>query len=210
MTNLAYARRRRQQRSQVRRAILDATEALLVEQGAEGFSIRKLVERCGYTAPTIYNHFGDKPGLIDALLEERFARLARALRRVPVTGDPLAYLRETARVFVGFGRRHPGHYRLLTQMRDPDTPPPRSFQKSLELLEGAWTRLWEEGRIRAGDLDGAGQAVWTLCHGLISLPMQRPDYPWSKTLVDDAIDALLRGLVAPSDQAGSPRARRSP
>lgn len=202
-----HVQRRREQRGVVRRAILDATEALLVEEGPEAFSIRKLVDRCGYTAPTVYNHFGDKPGLFDALLEERFARLARQLRRVPAQADPVDYLRESARVFVAFGRRNPSHYRLLSQMRNPDTDPPRSFEKARELLDSAWERLWEEGRIRAGDLEAAGQAIWALCHGLISLPIQRPDYAWSKTLVDDSIDALLRGLVAPRDAAERPGER---
>lgn len=192
-----YVQRRREQRGAVRRAILDATEALLVEEGAEGFSIRKLVDRCGYTAPTIYNHFGDKTGLIDALLEERFAKLARLLRRVPEQDDPAAYLRETARVFVRFGRRHPSHYRLLSELRDPLSEPPLSFERARAYVEQAWARLCREGRLRTADVECANQALWALCHGLISLPIQRPDLPWSKTLVDDSIDALLRGLVAP-------------
>jgi AcrR family transcriptional regulator len=197
MVTPTHLQRRREQRGQVRRAVLDATEALLVDEGAEGFSIRKLVERCGYSAPTIYNHFGDKPGLIDALLEERFARLARLLQRVPDTGDPVAYLSDTARAFVRFGRRHPSHYRLLSQMRDPDSQPPLSFERAREHLDRAWARLWDEGRLRTGDVESATQALWALCHGLIALPIQRPDFPWSKTLVQDSIDALLRGLVAP-------------
>ena len=54
-------RRRLRQRTDAQRAILDATEALLVEDGYEQFSMRRLVERCGYTAPTIYRYFG--PGV---------------------------------------------------------------------------------------------------------------------------------------------------
>ena len=76
-----------------RRAILDATEALLVADGYESFSMRRLVERCGYTAPSIYHHFGDKRGLIDALIEERFRRLVDRIRAVPSEGDAVAALR---------------------------------------------------------------------------------------------------------------------
>jgi hypothetical protein len=32
---------------------------------------------------------------------------------------------------------------------------------------------------------------------LIHLRASRPDHDWSKFLVDDAIDALLRGLIVP-------------
>ena len=122
MRTLSAQQRRRQQRADARRAILDATESLLVEEGYESFSIRRLVERCGYTAPTIYHHFGDKPGLLDALLEEVFQKLVRSIRRVPESDDPIEYLRALARSFVRFGLKNPTHYRLLTQPRDPAPP----------------------------------------------------------------------------------------
>ena len=71
------AQRREQQRSDARRAILAAAESILVEDGYEQFSMRRLAERCGYTAPTIYHYFGDKLGLLDAVLETRFRELLR-------------------------------------------------------------------------------------------------------------------------------------
>lgn len=67
--------RNQRQREDARRAILDATEFVLVEAGPDGLSMRSVASRCGYAAPTIYHYFGDKPGLIDALLEERFSRM---------------------------------------------------------------------------------------------------------------------------------------
>ena len=74
------------------------------------------MERCGYTAPTIYHHFGDKLGLLDALLEERFGDLLKLIARVPVSSDPLDTIRARARAFVRFGLRNPTHY------RDPHHP----------------------------------------------------------------------------------------
>src|SRR5258705_12250966 len=85
--------RRARQREEARRAILDATELLLIESGGVDFSIRSLSKRCGYSAPTVYHYFGDKDGLIDALLEEPVAGLADALERVKHGGDPLGKLR---------------------------------------------------------------------------------------------------------------------
>lgn len=206
MAHAPQAERRREQRRQVRRAILDATEALLLADGVERFSIRRLVERCGYSAPTIYHHFGDKFGLFDALLEERFQILFRRLRRVPRGDDPVEYLRQIACVFVRFGLRHPTHYQILLTPGDPERTPPASIEESREMLEQAWSRLWEEGRLRCGELAAAGQALWALAHGLIALQTSRPDQEWSKTLVDDSIDALLRGLVAPPAAETPPEA----
>ena len=74
------AQRREQQRSDARRALLAAAESILVEDGYDQFSMRRLAERCGYTAPTIYHDFGDKLGLLDAVLETRFRELLQAIR----------------------------------------------------------------------------------------------------------------------------------
>ena len=70
------AERRERQRQEARRTILDATESLVIEKNGSDFSIRELGKRAGYSAPTVYHYFGDKDGLIEALLEERVSRLA--------------------------------------------------------------------------------------------------------------------------------------
>ena len=196
MGSPAFAQRRTEQRAQVRRTILDATEALLLEEGEERFSIRRLVERCGYTAPTLYHHFGDKTGLIDALLDERFERLARQLKRVPRGDDPVAYLRAMGLAFVRFGLRNPTHHRLLFAPRARQHAPPRSALEVQEMLEQAWTELWEAGRLRAGDAGSAGQAMFCLLYGVTDRRIARPDHDWSAAGIENAIDALLRGLVA--------------
>jgi AcrR family transcriptional regulator len=209
MASPALAQRRTEQRAQVRRSILDATEALLLEEGEERFSIRRLVVRCGYTAPTLYHHFGDKKGLIDALLDERFERLARQLKRVPRADDPVGYLRAMALAFVRFGLKNPTHHRLLFAPRAQQHAPPRSALEVQEMLEQAWTELWETGRLRAGDAGAAGQAMFCLIYGLASRRMERPEHAWSKTGIEDAIDALLRGLVVdePAKNGRRPKER---
>jgi len=209
MGSPAFAQRRTEQRAQVRRRILDATEALLLAEGEERFSIRRLVERCGYTAPTIYHHFGDKKGLIDALLDERFGRLARQMKRVPRDGDPVGYLRAMALAFVRFGLKNPTHHRLLFAPRAQQHAPPRSALEVQEMLEQAWTELWEAGRLRAGDASAAGQALFCLLYGLTSRRIARPEHDWSKTGIEDAIDALLRGLVTeePAKNGRRPKER---
>jgi len=205
-------RRRLQHKEDVRRAVLDATEALLVEDGYEGFSMRRLVERCGYTAPTIYAHFGDKRGLIDELLEQRFGLLLGRLRRVRQRDDPLETLRAFARTFVRFALRYPTHYRLLTAPRpDSETSPPAAEQAQ-QLFEGVVEELFRSGRLVADDAEETRQCLWALLHGVVSLKTSLPDQDWCAHFEERSIDAMLRGLVRPlarSRPDGSPRARGS-
>jgi AcrR family transcriptional regulator len=192
------AKRRSQQRADARRAILDAAEALLAEGDYESFSIRRLADRCGYTAPSIYHHFGDKLGLLDALLEERFADLLRLIRRVPVAADPLETIRARARAFVRFGLRNPTHYRILTSHRGASPRPLASAEQARGLLEQPWRQLIEQGRLAAGHIDLAQHSFFALLHGIISLRNSRPDLEWPPAIAEESVDALLRGWIAPA------------
>jgi AcrR family transcriptional regulator len=192
------ARRRRRQREETQRAILDAAEELLLEDGHDRLSIRRLVSRCGYTAPTIYHYFSDKAGLVDALLEERFSKLLERLRRAPQHDDPVDKLRELALAVVRFGLRNPSHYRLLMTPRSDGREQPPAAEEVFALFVEPLEQLAEAGRLIAEAPEAAQQSVWAMIHGLIDLKSSRPDRSWSKSLVSVAVDALLRGLVRSS------------
>jgi AcrR family transcriptional regulator len=195
-------RRRLQQREDARRAILDAAEALLVEDGYGRFSMRRLAIRCGYTAPTIYYYFGGKQRLIDAVLEERFARILVRIRRVGRRRDPAESVRAQLDAFVRFSLENPTHYRLLTVPRPDDSPPPASAEAARAELETPLAVLLAAGRLRARSVDEAVQCLWAVLHGVISLRINGPAELWVENLEEFALDTVLRGLVAPGPAAG--------
>jgi len=119
-----------------RAAILAAAEAVLLAEGIEGVSIRKVAERCGYTAPTIYHHFGDKKGLIDTLLEERFQKVLAIMQEIERGPDVAVYLRERGRAFMAFALENPDHYRLLSVPRSAEQVVP-SAQRARDLVKRA-------------------------------------------------------------------------
>jgi AcrR family transcriptional regulator len=201
----ASERRRLQHREDARRAILDATEALLVERGYEAFSMRRLAERCGYTAPTIYHYFGDKKGLFDTLLDERFRQMLGSLRRVRRSHDPVERLLSVGQACVRFGLRNPSQVQLLTALRPDATDPPQASVEARELIEGPLRELAQQGRLRVRDTEEAFQCLWIAMHGAMSMLTMRPDYAWSKNLVRESIAAMLRGLVRSAD-SGNGRA----
>ncbi len=197
-------RRRAQQRADARRVILEATEALLLEAGYEAFSMRRLAERCGYTAPTIYHHFGDKNGLIDALLEERFRQMVAVIREVPEQSDPAETLRDMFHAYARFGLENPTFYRLLAMARPNHEEPPASAEQARALIEGPMTALARSGRLATRDIELAMQTVWVMLHGLVSLRISRPGYEWREGLDEFARDTILGGLVRPASGEATP------
>jgi len=195
-------RRRLALREEARRAILDAAAALLVEGGYERFSMRRLAKRCRYTAPTIYHYFGDKQRLIDAVLEEHFQRILARLRRLRRGVDPAQSVRAQLATFVRFSLDNPTHYRLLSMARPDDAPPPPSAEAARALLEAPLEALRQGGRLRAGSVEEAVQVLWAVLHGVISLRITYPAEEWVPELEEVALDAMLRGLIAPAGADG--------
>jgi AcrR family transcriptional regulator len=186
--------RRARQRDDTRRAILDATEALLVEDGYDAFSMRRLAARCGYTAPTIYHHFGDKPRLLETLLDARFRKLLSQLSRVPAGLDPIEAVGWMARAFARFAARNPTHYRLINTLRAVEAPEPPVIEEVRELMRRPLRALAAGGRLRV-DAETAAQVCWSVVHGVTSLRNTVPNYPWAPHLFDAAVDTVLRGLL---------------
>jgi AcrR family transcriptional regulator len=177
-----------------RTAILAATEALLLAEGVTGMSIRKVTDRCGYTAPTIYHHFGDKAGLVSAVVEGRFRRILELMSSIPRGPDAAHYLREMARAFVGFALENPDHYRLLSVPGvDPAAVP--SAEAARSLVKRALEELAREGTLATADIQAAYETTWAMLHGLISLRLLRPEYPFSDQLLETALDVVEAGLL---------------
>lgn len=199
---LGIERRRARQRDEARRAILDATEALLIESGGFDFSIRSLGRRCGYSVPTVYHYFGDKDGLIDALLEERVAHLADAIERVPSSGDALADLRAVLIAFVSFGAENPTFNRLMwTVSSKGESRMTPAMERLRARVRPPLFELAASGRFVASDAETAGQMIWALLHGLSALQVIEPDHPWAPNLGERALETLLRGMTQPSTEA---------
>jgi AcrR family transcriptional regulator len=182
-----------------RREILDAASALLYEGGSEGLTIRRLALRCGYTAPAIYHIFGDKAGLLDALLREAIDELLARIDKIPDHPEPKERLRLQFREIVRFGREHPTNYRLIEALRPDQVPPIPDVEQTQQRLAEPIAHMVTAGSLPL-DPELFRQALWALLHGAISLPASRPDVEWVAGFEDVAFDALLSGLL---NEAGS-------
>jgi len=194
---IRFEARRERQRQEARRAILEATHALLAESEAGDFSIRNLADKCGYSPPTVYHHFGDKDGLLAALLEDGMRTLATELGQSCRSKDALERLRSILLTFIRYATDHPTFSSLWgTIARQPGVEMPESYADVKELLDSPLHELIRAGRLDGFDVTSAEQVLWAMLHGLITLQMAEPDHPWAPGLAEDAIDSLLRGMVA--------------
>lgn len=180
-----------------RRAILEVAEALLLRGGKEGLSVRRVAEHSGYSIPTVEDHFGDRSGLLVAVLENHFREMLLMMSTVPRGLDAAHYLRGMARAFIRFALAHPDHYRLITSepLRSAGIP---SAEAARELIKDALAELLREGRLTTPEVETAFQILWVVVTGLIALHLVHPyDYALDDALLERTFDALEVGLLRP-------------
>jgi AcrR family transcriptional regulator len=196
--------RRSRQKETLRREILDAARDLFARDGYENVSMRRIAEKIEYSPTTIYLHFKDKAELLHHVCEDMFGQLADQLERVGKgASDPVAALRQTLRAYVDFGLRNPQHYRVVFMMpaEYTDMPAEEYFRvsqggRAFRTLGRAVESCVQAGRFGASGIARTTQILWAGVHGVTSLLIAHPDFPWAERggLIDGMIDTLLGGL----------------
>jgi len=194
----ASTRRRREHRTETRDVIFRAAVELLDAAGYDGFSLRKLAERIGYTPTTIYRYFRDRDELVGAVMLEGYAEFTRALQAaIASRRDPFEQVDALGEAYVEFGLTHPVMYRVLFMQR-PDIwlrlPPDRveavCGEDAFQLVTAAVTRAIATGATHASDVEATALALWAATHGVVSLCLAMPsltDPAKRRKMIDGAL-----------------------
>jgi|SRR5689334_20704951 AcrR family transcriptional regulator len=193
----------------LRGEILAAATRLLGATGDEdAVSIRGVADAVGVTPPAIYLHFADKDDLIYAVCSQVFEMFDAVLEATDTTtDDPVEALRARGRAYMRFGLEHPEHYRVLFMSKrsrsakhaDALAPGMVAFQHLVDAVQ----RAMDAGGIAPSDAVLVATGIWTNMHGVTSLLISMPDFPWPEpdVLVDHVCATVLRGLGDPSGTA---------
>src|SRR5450432_1396466 len=101
---MGVTERRLREKEALRQSILDAASQLVVEQGHQNLSIRKIAEKIEYAPSTIYLYFEDKYEILASICIEVFEQLAEKLEELQRNEpDPLKMLKLGLRCYVDFG-----------------------------------------------------------------------------------------------------------
>ena len=159
--------------------------------------MRMLAEKVGCSHGNLYLHFKDKETLFESLVEEGFQKFAEGLGIVAASAkrdDPVAFLRKMGRAYVEFGLTNVSIYEFVHMTRRPARRPHVTYDRMRAVVQ----RCIDEKRFRRMDVDAASQSLWAAAHGITSLLILRPDFPWTdrKKLIGQVIDAAVDGLLA--------------
>ena len=186
-------RARRGEGDRLRDEILVAARDLLAETGSEdAVSLRAVAARVGVSTPSIYLHFADKQALLDAVCEQVFAALDEQLEAAAGSArSPFEALRLAGLAYVTFGVENPEHYRIVFLVRRSSSPA-HDLMIASDVFQHFVARVAAcvEAGVLVGDPVALATTLWASAHGVTSLLVSKPNWPWQD--VEMLVDLVIR------------------
>lgn len=189
------------------RALVSAAHRLLVDDGPDALTVRRIANAAGMSTMNVYSRFGGKDGVIDELYVDGYARLLAEVDAIPATDDVPADLLRIATTYRSWALANPRYYAIMFRSGVPSfSPTPGSIDVAVAGLARLVERI-EHGQ-RAGDIVASDAReiaawLWATCHGMISLELDgvgAEQVDWSSVYLN-GIRIAINGLdpaVAPA------------
>ncbi len=214
MNSASKPKKTRRASAEVQRSeLLDAASEMLATGGPDALSVRKLATAVGTSTMTIYTAFEGKDGVIAALYEEAFARMAEFQEAVPRPDNPLEWLAGLGAAYRRFALKHPSYYALIMSVTRPfsETPDPdaeplargiarqRSYRSLDEAVKGCQSEGYLPPKMGTDEITAV---LWATVHGHVSLELagfhESTDTADRRFLL--LTRSLLWGLLTPKGQ----------
>lgn len=218
--------RREREKTELRAKILDAARQLILEQGVDAISMRKIADRIEYSATAIYQHFPDKEALLHAMCERDFEHLRLEMAERAAAADPVDQIILMGLAYLRFAVLYPGHFRVMfmtprahplqmtqadrAKQGDPSTDGFAAFKLMIAAAIAA-------GRFRpeVTDVELVAQVLWAAVHGVAALHVAKQEDPWVPWRPLDqrvrlALGAVVRGMLRDPEEMDQIWARVEP
>ncbi|MEU6678467.1 TetR/AcrR family transcriptional regulator [Streptomyces sp. NPDC046925] len=176
----------------------------LVARSADGdVSTRAVCEAAQVGAPALYRQFGDKQGLLSAVVDHGFDKYLATKRQREATANPVDDLRDGWDSHVDFALRNPNLYRLMNSpaMRTP----PAAALESHQILTRDLERAAARGKLRLAP-ELAAEMIMSANVGVSLMLVARPGTFADRDLSRRVRDAVHAAVFTPDVTEASPEA----
>jgi len=174
MKTMAAGEKRELQRNRIRSYFLEAAREIIIKEGHESVSVRRVADMAGYSYATIYNYFEDLNGLLwevkNIMIRDIFENLMGKMKHE--TYD-MAELKDGFKIYISYFIKNPNIFRFFFfhPLGKPETAGD-NIEEGPDFA-GMWQEtfrgLINEGRLSEEDVEAAAKAIIYSIHGLIML-----------------------------------------
>ncbi|GII78186.1 TetR family transcriptional regulator [Sphaerisporangium rufum] len=160
-------------RDALRNRLIEVAGGLLVTDGADSLTVRRIAAEAGCATTVVYTMFGNKEGLAEALYLEGFERFRRRLDAVPRHPDPLEYLISLGGAYREACLAEPAYYSVMFEKAIPGFEPSERARTlaraAVNVLDRAVADCISAGRLVPTQPRKIADCLWAAAHGAVSL-----------------------------------------
>ena len=198
---MGIAERKLRQKEEVRNAILQAAWHIVMAEGWQALSIRKIAEAIEYSVPVIYDHFENKEAILLELTKQGFRILNEELTKAKKRStDPEKQIEAMAYSYWEFAFDNKAYYQVMYGLGMPscETVSQISELKTFtNLVLEPIKNLIEAGNPPHPDAMLKLHTFWSMLHGLISINMMNNNQEkqeLNQMVIQDFITAFISGI----------------
>jgi AcrR family transcriptional regulator len=167
--------RKQRQKEEVRASILESAWEMIITEGWQSFSIRKVADAIEYSVPVIYSHFENKDAILLEFNRKGFQLLVGALAVAKGGKErPSDQIRAMGHAYWDFAFANKEYYQLMFGLGIPGCdaaskiPAMTAFK---DLVTGSIVAMVAPGKAPTFDPFLKYQSFWSMMHGLVSINM---------------------------------------
>ena len=182
-----------------REEILFHALRLFSEFGVHTVSTRQIAAAVGISQPSLYAYFPTKQALVAEVCRRAFDGLTERMAAVMDRYEGRELMKRMGQTYVEFGLSQPDAYRvafMIEVRHEPgDTAPDPALLAGVEAYKLHREAVSRVAGASGGeeDIDILAQSLWASLHGLVSLLIARPSFPWADR--DRLIEAHIASLL---------------
>jgi len=199
---MGISERRQRQKDLVKNDIICSAWQMVMKDGWQALSIRKIAEAIEYSVPVIYDHFENKEAILLEFSKKGFAMLSeKILEAKNQHSDPAEQIKAMADAYWDFALNNTEHYQLMFGIGMACCEISKAMpeqEKFRSLVMEPIEALIEKSK--RSDLNACLKyhTFWSVMHGLISIKIignAAIDAELNKLVLDDAIAGYIKNLT---------------
>ena len=187
--------------------ILEAASELLAHSADADISTRAACEAAGVTAPTLYHHFGDKEGLLAAIVDFGWAAFLESKRETAAVVH--AHIGDDIRAgwdnHIEFARENPNFYKLMwSPAVSADSA---AFREAFQMLYDRLALGASRGQLRVS-VETAARMVMSATTGAALSLISQADLYGDQAFLNQLREAVIAAVTVPADEPTDRRRER--
>ncbi|MES2445615.1 MAG: TetR/AcrR family transcriptional regulator [Bacteroidota bacterium] len=197
---MAISEKRLRQKEQLKDSILEAAKSIILKEGWQSVSMRKIADAINYSLPVVYNHFESKDAILEEFVRQGFDLLSETV--LAAKGkllQPEEQLNEMAIAYFKFAFEQREYYQMMFGLGMP------SCERVKQITEiGNFSNILIDTIKNLGNFSDTNEltllkfhTLWSILHGLSSInmvSMTATPNEMQQRVLQDAIKGFIKNI----------------